>query len=101
MLNLWGRLGYSSFSTARKVEGTTNEHFKHRISSNPMEKLLPIEEFNRKYVESWESFQKSPAVQLVCRDDLKKISKAYERFCLSQYSLYKHQVYGGNPSLMT
>lgn len=96
--NLWGRLNYRFYSTVRKMEWTKNENFERKSN---METLLSFEDFKRKYVESLDSFKNSPAVKTVCGDDLEKISKAYERFCLSQYSLYKHQAYGGNPSLMT
>lgn len=91
-MNLWGRLNCRSYSTARKIETAANEK---------MDNLLPFKDFKDKYVESWESFKESPVAKAVYGNDLEKISRAYERFCSSQYSQYKHQVYGGNPSLMT
>jgi len=91
-LNLWGRLSRRSYSTALKIEGQKSEK---------MEKLLSFKDFKDKHVESWESFKESPIAKTIYGNDLEKISKAYNRFCLSQYSQYKHQVYGGNPSLMT
>lgn len=91
-LNLWGRFNCRSYSTAQKIETAANEK---------MDKLLPFKDFKAKHVESWEIFKESPVAKTVYGNDLEKISKAYERFCSSQYSQYKHQVYGGNPSLMT
>jgi hypothetical protein len=91
-LHLGGRLNYRSYSTVQKIEGMANEK---------MDNLLPFKDFKDKYVESWESFKESPVVKATHGNDFKKISRAYERFCLSQYSQYKHQAYGGNPSLMT
>ncbi|MCB1074041.1 MAG: hypothetical protein KDK59_00730 [Simkania sp.] len=91
-LNLWGRLNHRSYSTALKLEGTKSEK---------MDNFLPFKDFKDKYVESWENFKESPLAKTVYGNDLEKISRAYERFCLSQYSQYKHQAYGGNPSLMT
>ena len=91
-MNLWGRLNCRSYSTARKTETATNEK---------MDNLLPFKDFKDKYVESWENFKESPVAKAVYGNDLEKISRAYERFCSSQYSQYKHQVYEGNPSLMT
>lgn len=91
-LNLWGRFSYCSYSTAKKIEGAKSEN---------MDNILSFNDFKSRYVESWERFKESPAVKAVCGNDLEKISKAYERFCSSEYSSYKHQVYGGNPSLMT
>ena len=81
-LNLWGRLNYCAYSTARKVEGTTSEK---------MDTFLPFKDFKDKYVENWESFKESPVAKAVYGNDLEKISRAYKRFCLSQYSQYKHQ----------
>jgi len=91
-LNLWGRFNHRSYSTVLKIEGTTNKK---------MDNLLPFKDFKDKYVESWESFKESPLAKAIYGNDFDKISRAYERFCLSQYSQYRHQVYGGNPSLMT
>ncbi|MBF8264101.1 MAG: hypothetical protein HW387_1766 [Parachlamydiales bacterium] len=66
-----------------------------------MRKLLSFEDFKNKHIEQLESFKQSHAVKVVCGDDLEKISDAYERFCLSEYSSYMHQAYGGNPSFIT
>ena len=65
-----------------------------------MKKLLSFEQFKEERVKSLKNFKQLPNIQAVCKDDLEKISVAYEKYCLSQYSLYKHQVYGGNPSTM-
>ncbi len=87
-LNLWGRLSHRSYSTALKTEDSKSEK---------MDELLPFKDFKDKHVENWESFKESSIAKIVYGNDLEKISRAYERFCLSQYSQYKHQVYGGNP----
>ena len=90
-LNLWGRLNCQSYRAAQKIEETTNK----KVGN-----FLPFKDFKDKHVESWESFKESPAAKALYGNDLEKISKAYRRFCLSEYSQHRHQVYGSNPSLM-
>ena len=89
---LWEGFSHHSYSTAQKVEKTINENM-----NNP----LLFKDFKKKYVESWETFKESPMAKIVYGNDLGKISKAYERFCLLQYSQYKRQLYGRNSLLMT
>lgn len=89
--NLWGRLNCRSYSAAQKIEETTNEKRGN---------FLPFKDFKNKYVESWEGFKESPVAKTLYGNDLEKISKAYKRFCLSEYSQHRHRVYGSNPSLM-
>ncbi len=91
-LNLWGRYSYQSYATAQRVEKMKNEG---------RDGLLPFKDFRDRYIESWESFKESPAAKLTYGSDEERIFKAYDRFCLSLYSQYKHQEYGGNPSEMT
>lgn len=91
-LNLGSGLNYRLYSTASKIEEMKNDK---------MDSLLTFKDFKEKYVESWEIFKESVVTKSICGSNVEKISQAYERFCLSEYSQYKHRVYGGNPSLMT
>ena len=91
-LNLQGRLQQRFWSRATKSEERPSE-----MTS----KLLSFKDFKENEVESWESFKESKIVKVVCGSDVEKTKKAYERFCQAEYSRYKHQAYGGNPSRMT
>jgi len=99
-MNLRGRFSHRSYSTALKAESNGNTSFVDKFISHNRKEILTIEEFKKTHIETLERFKESPTVKAACGEDLEKISRAYESFCLSQYSLYKHQVYGGNPSLM-
>ncbi len=89
-LNLWGPLRSLFHSTALKTERVKNETLINSLS---------FEAFQAKHIESLEVFKNSAAVKALCGNDLEKITAGYRRFCLSQYSQYKHQAYGKNPSL--
>lgn len=65
-----------------------------------MKNIISYEEYKKDHVENLETFKKSPTIQLVAKGDSKKIERAYERFCRSQYAEYKQQQMGGNPSEM-
>lgn len=90
-LNLWGQLNRYAHTVAQKTQWTKD---------HKMGELISFSDFKRTQVESWEVFKDSPAAKAVYGDNIQKITLAYERYCLSRYAEYKHQVYGGNPSQM-
>jgi hypothetical protein len=89
-----GRLHPTSYSTACKSSQAAHECLQQ-------EKLLSFEEFVRTRAENFEKFKESPYIKEECQKNPDKAREAYQKFCQSQYSLYKHQYKSsGNPALM-
>lgn len=92
-LNLWGRIGYRSYSTSERVEHTVKENFKVMQGLN-------FEQFKKTKVKSFEEFKQSPRVKMLFDNDMEKVSKAYEEYCVCKFNRYRLAEHGGNPGTM-
>ena len=82
-------------SVAKKSLENSNHSNISKIPSKELD--LTFEEFRLKNIESYDDFKKS--VESICNDE-KKLLKAYEAHCHSEYFGYQLIKRGGNPALM-
>ena len=93
MLNWWGRIGYRSYSTSERIESTVKETFKTMQDLN-------FEQFRKTKVKPFEEFKESPRIKELFDNDIEKVSKAYEDYCVCKFNRYRLAQHGGNPGTM-
>lgn len=97
-LNLWGRLGSRSFSVAHSVAQKADSTAQKNFES--MKNKFDFEQFKQTQVKSFEKFKESPSIKKICGNDLEKILRAYEEYCVCKFNRYVQSEYGGNPATM-
>lgn len=95
------RVSHLHLNTDSEIRNNSHEKLQNRHMKKE-EKMLSPKEFKEKYkLESLEKFSQSPYVKAATRGDVRKIQKAYDDYCNSEYTAYQKNIYGGNPATMT
>ena len=90
-LKLCQRIGYCSYSKSEKDSVKRNYEMKQD---------LDFGQFKNVKLRSFAEFQKLPSVKALFNDDMEKISKAYEDYCICKFNRYRLAEYGDNPGTM-
>ncbi len=65
-----------------------------------MKNSSSFEEFKQTQVKSFEKFKESPAVKELFQDDVEKMQRAYNEYCVCKFNRHVKSIYGGNPATL-